>query len=454
MPQYDFLPDKELYSSKLMVEYAQCIDEGKDIEKYRGLLLEVSKLPVSKAREDIADIIFNQLYSAGQAPGYNFLEPSDLAGIKKLRKGNFPAVPQPVDLESKIRGAWVGKVCGCLLGKPVEGIELSEFHKLLKLTNNYPLSRYILSEEITPEILNEIQFNLKRRSNLYVDEANYAPPDDDLNYMVLAMKTIELYGKEFSTLDIATVWINSQPKTDYFTAERIVYRNLTLGYIPLASAEYKNPYREFIGAMIRGDYFGYLNPGNFEQAAEMGWRDGRLSHVKNGIYGEMFSAAMLAAAAVFNDTRTVIDCALGEIPVTSRLYEKIAAVLAAYESGISFDKWYASFFRRYDETDEYTWCHVIPNAEIVVASLLYGGGDFSRSICLAVGAAFDCDCNGATVGSVLGMMNGIKSIPEHWYKLFNNTLATTVKGMERVTFDEATAMTLKHIKMKQAKSLL
>ncbi len=454
VPQYDFLPSKELYSSKLMVEYAQCIDEGKDIENYRGLLLEASKLPVSKAREDIADVLFNLIYSTGQVPGYNYLEPSDLVGIKKLRKGSFSTVPQPPDLENKVRGAWIGKICGCMLGKPVEGIGLSELQKLLKLTENYPISRFILCEELTPEILAEINFNLKRRSYLYVDETNYAPPDDDINYLVLAMKTIELYGKEFSTINTATVWVNSQPKTEYFTAERLVYRNLTLGYTPPASAEYKNPYREFIGAMIRGDYFGYINPGNFEQAAEMAWRDARLSHVKNGIYGEMFSAAMLAAAAVFNDVRQVIECALGEIPLTSRLYEGICSVIAAYDSGVSFDKWFEDFFKRYDETDEYYWHHVIPNAEIVVASLLYGGGDFSRSICMAVGMVFDCDCNAATVGSVLGMMNGIRSIPEQWYGLFNNTLATTVKGMERLTFDEVTAMTMKHLKMKQGKSLL
>lgn len=454
IPQYDFLPEKELYSAKLMVEYAQCIDEGKDIEKYRNLLVETSKLPVSKAREDIAEILFNLVYAAGQIPGYNYLEPSDLAGIKKLRKGSFPSMPHPANLESKIHGAWVGKICGCMLGKPVEGIQLSELQKLLKLTNNYPISRYILRDELTPEILASVNFNLKRRSYLYVDETNYAPPDDDTNYLVLVLKTLELYGKEFSSVNAATVWVNSQPKTEYFTAERIAYRNITLGYTPPASAEYKNPFRELIGAMIRGDYFGYINPGNFELAAEMGWRDARLSHVKNGIYGEMFSAAMLAAAAVFDDIKTVIECALGEIPVTSRFHEKICGVIAAYESGVLFSTWYKDFFKRYDENDEYSWCHVIPNAEIVSASLLYGGGDFSKSICMAVGAAFDCDCNGATVGSVLGMMNGIKGIPEQWYKPFNNTLATTVKGLERLSFDELTAMTMKHNRMKQGRSLL
>ena len=79
-----------------------------------------------------------------------------------------------------------------------------------------------------------------------------------------------------------------------------------------------------------------------------------------------------------------------------------------------------------DEHTDHGWCHVISNAMIVVAALLYGGGDFGKSICIAVGMAFDTDCNGATVGSILGMANGISTIPAYWMAPINDTLMTTI----------------------------
>jgi ADP-ribosylglycohydrolase len=82
---------------------------------------------------------------------------------------------------------------------------------------------------------------------------------------------------------------------------------------------------------------------------------------------------------------------------------------------------------------------------IVVAALLYGKGDFGKSICLAVESAFDTDCNGATVGSILGMALGFERIPPYWYQTFNNRLQTTIFGVETVDFSSCIAKTLRHI---------
>jgi ADP-ribosylglycohydrolase len=83
---------------------------------------------------------------------------------------------------------------------------------------------------------------------------------------------------------------------------------------------------------------------------------------------------------------------------------------------------------------------------IVIAALLYGEGDFGRSICIAVGMAFDTDCNGATVGSILGMRGGIACINEYWKKPVNNKIHTSIFGVGTVDIEKAAEKTLEQIK--------
>ena len=161
------------------------------------------------------------------------------------------------------------------------------------------------------------------------------PVDDDTNYVVLAQKIIEKYGRAFTPYDVSKAWLTYQGKDAYCTAERVAFCNFVKGYAPPQSAIYKNPYREWIGAQIRGDYFGYINPGDPRLAAEMAWRDASISHVKNGIYGEMFVAAMLVIAATTNSIEKIISLGLAEIPQTSRLYESIMLILDSYKRGAS-----------------------------------------------------------------------------------------------------------------------
>lgn len=444
-PKYANIHDWESYSSNLAVEYRQCIEEGLDLSAYADVFAAAARLPKNEIKKKIGDILFDVTINAEIAENYKYIEPSTLDEIKNLRK-NIPTLPAVCaeKLENKIRGAWMGRICGCLLGKTVEGIRTDELVPFLKETGNFPMHRYILHSDLNEDILNKYNFRFAGRC--YADKVDGMPIDDDTNYVVLAQEIIEKYGRDFTSYDVSRAWLSLQSKDAYCTAERVAFCNFVKGFEPPQSAKYKNPYREWIGAQIRGDYFGYINPSNPELAADMAFRDACISHVKNGIYGEMFAAAMIAAAACTNNIKDIILNGVAQIPHTSRLYEAVVGVFEDFESGVSAQECFAKIHERYDEYSSHDWCHTISNAVIVTAALLYGRGDFGKSICMAVETGFDTDCNGATVGSVLGMANGADSIDEKWTKPINDTLHTSIFGVGTVKISDRVKQTLKHIK--------
>jgi len=448
IPDYEKIHEWELYSEQLLTELKQCKEEGLDIEQYDALFNAVHSMPRSQQKKEMADALFELLRALPTRTDYPYDEPSDLAGILEKGAPGREILP-PVDpekLRSKIEGAWYGRISGCMLGKTVEGIRTNELHPLLKNSGNFPMHRYILSSDITPEVLKAYTYPLAERC--YADKITSAPSDDDTNYTVLYQQVVEKYGRDFTPFDVAQSWLAMQPKDAYCTAERVAFCNFIRGYWPGNSAIFQNPYREWIGAQIRGDYYGYINPGDPTTAADMAWRDASISHVKNGIYGEMFISAMIAAAAVSDDLRQIIRVGLDHIPAESRLHEAVETVIADFDSGVSQEDCFRNIHTRWDEHIEHDWCHTISNAEIVTACLLYGGEDFSRSICMAVQTGFDTDCNGATVGSILGMKNGISTVDPYWTAPFNGMLDTQIFGVGTISIDSAVEKTLSHIALK------
>ena len=84
---------------------------------------------------------------------------------------------------------------------------------------------------------------------------------------------------------------------------------------------------------------------------------------------------------------------------------------------------------------------------IVVVSLLWGAGNYSKSICMAVETGFDTDCNGATVGSVIGMFRGTSVIESKWSDPVHGALDTTIEGHTRYQIDDLVEKTLKHMSL-------
>lgn len=444
LPSYEKITDWEFYASEVMTEYNQCIEEGLDVSAYRELFTAISKLPKNSIKKELGDVVQKIVLTAKPIENYPYNEPSGLDEIKMLRK-DFELPTEEIEhLDDKIHGAWMGRVCGCMLGKTVEGIRSEELVPFLKQTDNYPMHRYILKTDLEKVDLSSFNFGFIHRP--YIDTLGFMPVDDDTNYTVLAQIIYQNCGCNFTPDDVANAWLRYQNKDAYCTAERVAFCNFVKGYRPPKSAVHKNAYREWIGAQIRGDYWGYVNPGNPERAAEMAWRDACISHTKNGIYGEMFASAMIAAAAVTSNVEKIIFAGLSQIPYTSRLYARITEIIDAFHSGRSSAETFEHIHSLYDEHTSHGWCHTISNAMIVAASLLYGNGDFGKSICMAVETGFDTDCNGATVGSILGMALGFSGIDEKWSKPFNDTLDTSIFGVGSVKISERAKMTLEHIK--------
>lgn len=443
--EYNPVDDFNRYPADIMAEYNQCIEEGIDIEEHKELFEAVAGMEYGEMKTRMSDMIFELVMKAKIRKDYAYNEPNELEEIRASRTPyEFSAtMPDAEALRKKLLGAWTGRACGCLHGKPLEGIRSNELIPFLKETGNYPMHRYVLNTDITEEINSKYTFYFRNKP--YADTVDGMPIDDDTNYVALSQQIISDYGRNFESENVATAWMKYQSVYSYFTAERVAYINLINCLVPPASAIYKNVCREWIGAQIRGDYFGYINPGNPELAAEMAFRDARISHVKNGIYGEMFVSAMIACAAVTDSIEDIIFGGLAQIPSGSRFYEAVMKIYNDYKNGRTVDECFDYIHSAYDEHTSHGWCHTISNAMIVVAALLYGEGDFGKSICIAVGMAFDTDCNGATVGSILGMRGGIDCIDEYWKKPINGKIHTSIFGVGTVDIEKAVDKTIEHI---------
>ncbi|WP_199549757.1 ADP-ribosylglycohydrolase family protein, partial [Streptomyces sp. N35] len=164
----------------------------------------------------------------------------------------------------------------------------------------------------------------------------------------------------------------------------------------------------------------------------------------NGVYGAMFAAAMLAAAAGGeDDVHDCLEAGLAVVPERSRLAEAvrfgIRMALAEPTSTIAgFEQVVDQLHEKYGHLH---WVHVLPNAALVAAALTHSDGDFTGAICRAVSGGWDTDSNGATVGSVAGLLAMGSGVPERWTAPLRNRLSSSVAGFDGIGFDELAART-------------
>ncbi|MFE0103902.1 ADP-ribosylglycohydrolase family protein [Streptomyces sp. NPDC059009] len=350
-----------------------------------------------------------------------------------------PGASQPTH-HTRLHAAWLGRATGCLLGKPVEKLPLHGIRQLARATGNWPLTTYFTEHGVPADLKATYPWNKRSAPTSLAENINGMPEDDDLNYPLLGLLLLQRHTHDFTTTDVARLWLDELPAARTFTAERIAYRNLLHGIEPPHTARHHNPFREWIGALIRADVHGWTNPGDPTAAADAARRDAALSHTDNGVYGAMFAAATIATAA--SGTADVHQClrsGLTVVPDDSRLARAVRHGIRLAHTTRDFDDVVDGLHAAYGT---YHWVHVVPNAALLAAALTHADGDFTGTITRAVSGGWDTDSNGATAGSVAGLLAGHPdALPDHWTAPLDNRLATSVGDFNGIGFDALADLT-------------
>ena len=301
------------------------------------------------------------------------------------------------DYRDKVLGCWTGKSIGGTLGAPFEW----------------------------QRQINNVKF--------YVQEHNGEPlPNDDLDLQLLWLVALEEQGIEIDAQVLSEYWcLYVTPHwCEYGTAKA----NMRSGFLPPMSGTLNNEYKHSCGSFIRSEIWACITPGCPEIAVKYAYEDSILDHGNGeGTYGEVFCAALESAAFVTSDIRKIIKIGLSYIPEDCGVRGAIECVIDAYDKGKDWKQAREAILKDFrgssamgdsvntSKADKKNGFHegrqgydAPSNVAIVVLGLLYGEGDFDKTICTTVNCGEDTDCTGATVGSIFGILHGAKAIPQKW----------------------------------------
>jgi ADP-ribosylglycohydrolase len=418
-------------------ELRQAREEGKDVDAIETVWLGAGGHPApgrgasqEPAPPELRRLALELLDAVERIPRPLAAEEPD--GFDEILAAADPAPAREID-PARVPGAWLGRAVGCVLGKPVENIPREGIRAIAQGTGNWPVSRWFTAEGLDPAVTERFPWNRASRATSLAENIDGIPEDDDLNFTMLGLALLERDGTGFDVLDVAKIWLDYLPPGRIFTAERVAMRNLLEAYLPPETATRRNPFREWIGARLRVDAYGWAAAGDPVRAARMAWEDARLSHTANGVYAAMFMAAAHAVSLGASSAAECVDAGLSVVPAGSRLAEALRSVR---QSGGDWETIVDELYARYGD---YHWVHAINNTALVAAALHHFDGDFSAGICGAVQAGWDTDTNGAAVGSILG---ALAPIDERWSAPLHGRFASSLPSFDAITLDELTRRTL------------
>ncbi len=322
-------------------------------------------------------------------------------------------------LEDKIRGGWAGQMIGVSYGAP------TEFRSNGKIIEGN-LNKYL---DWSPERLK----NAIDQDDLYV-EMTFAEVMDKIGLDA----TTEQYGEMFKNSQYELWHANAG-------ARRILNRSIKA---PMSGDPKYNIHANDIDFQIESDFIGLMTPGLPLEANKYADRVGRVMNWGDGLYGGMFFSGMYAAAFFERDPRKVVEQGLLSIPAESAYAKVIADVLRwSSENPNDWMKTWRLIEDKWDKGDVCTEGALEPfnidaklNGGYVALGLLYGKGDFAKTLEVSTRSGQDSDCNPSSAAGILGVMLGYDRIPDVW-KAGVPAIADTRFAFTQYSFNQIVAST-------------
>lgn len=323
--------------------------------------------------------------------------------------------PEKVEIDTnsdlfrdKIKAAWVSQLIGAAMGTMVEGYTSKNLY----------------------EAYGEV-YDYLREPNTY---------NDDITFELAFLDAFKEKGYGITSEDIAFSWIGLIPCG--WSAEEIALRNIRAGILPPESAKFINPFNEWIGAQMRGAICGMVSPGNPKLASELAWKDGEVSHANNGILGEVFNAVMISMAFSNNNIEEIVKKAIDLIPSDSEYY---SVVSFAYNECLKHEDYHDALKQCEKKYEKYNWIHAYPNICCEIIALMYGKGDYEKTLNIVTMCGIDSDCNAGMIMPILGIQKGMRIIPKRLIHPAFDSIITYMRGYEKVNLDELVNDTLYYI---------
>ncbi len=257
----------------------------------------------------------------------------------------------------------------------------------------------------------------------YVQELMDSWPDlyDDIYMDLTFVDVFEKKGLDASVKDFAVAFA----KADYnlWHANQAARYNIVHG-VENPGHWLNNPHADDIDYQIEADFAGLMTPGMPNSASRISDKIGHIMCYGDGWYGGVYVGAMYSLAFVSDNIQFIVTEALKTIPKESGFYKCIADVIEWHK--MYPDDWKRTWFELQKHHSEDIGCpegvfHPLNidakiNAAYIVLGLLYGNGDFTRTMEISTRAGQDSDCNPSSAGGILGAMMGYNAIPEYWMK--------------------------------------